>query len=214
MLRFRAVTASASPTLTFFHSSNSKLSHHLLGRLAKHDLRYLLDVRLDKLPLYGTYHFIHEECMNVHPQNTRLFERIFPALLASPGHLFCDVAVKKHAKQKQFVPDLDVLSEDAYLDKVAHHAALELSPFVVDWANRLVAVDDDGMDRIMQNYYSCGIQSSRMQHEALGSDRLREDAPVLRPVACNSNSFALKRTRAASVMCAVHPHVAEFADLF
>lgn len=201
MLRFaRTVTGSTSPTLTFFHNSNSKLLHHLLGRLARHNERYTLDVRLDKLPLYGTYHFIHNECINVHAQNSRAFEKIFPALLSS-SHTFCDMEAKKASKQKQFVPDLDLVSEDAYLDKVAHHTAAEIAPFVVDWGNKLVAVDDDGLDRIMRNYYSCGLQESSMVHETDGPDRVKVPKKTV------------KRSHAA-LLSAVHPHVAEFADLF
>ena len=213
MLSFsRLITGRASATLTFFHNSNSKLSNHLLSRLIKHDSRYILDVRTNKLPLYRTYSYIHEECMNVHPQNARSFEKIFPALLASPGHLFCDVAVKNELKKKQFVPDLDLVSENQYLDLLAEHSAKELTPVVVDWSNQLVAVDDEGLDRIMHNYYSCGMQKSSMIHEKSDLDVIStKSAPV---VTTNKSSGFTHHHQAAAMMCAVHPHVAEFADLF
>lgn len=216
----RLFTLRAKPTVTFFHNSNSKLSNHILSRLTRHDTRYLLDIRKNKLPLYRTYHFIHEQCMNVHPQNARSFERIFPALLASPSHLFCDVAVKKELKQKQFVPDLDLLSEDHYLDLVAAHSAKELTPFVVDWNNQLVAIDDEGLDRIMHNYYSCGMQKSSMIHDNAGHDVIDTAAPGGSAPSMESlpssfkGSGVSRRTQAAAMMYAVHPHVAEFADLF
>lgn len=212
MLRFaRLLTVPAKPTLTIFHNTNSKISRHLLGRLAKHDSRYLLDLRVNKLPLYRTYHFIHEECMNVHPQNARGFEKIFPALL-SKDHLFCDVEVKKSAKQKQFVPDMDLVSENSYLDKVAHHTPDELAPFVVDWANQLVAVDDEGLDRIMANYYSCGMQGSSVKHEHIGPD-IEKSEPSEVPLRLRKFAGS-SRSQAAAMVYAVHPHVAEFADLF
>lgn len=208
-----------SATLTLFHNTNSRLSNHLLERLTTHESRYLLDVRTDKLPLYETYRFIHEECVNIHPQNAKSFEKVFPALLASPDHLFCDREVKHKSKQKQFVPDLELVHENTYLDKVAAHDALELSPFVVDWANKLVAVDDDGLDRIMHHYYSCGMQGSLKVHHPSGSDRILSPPssgsgillPFTSPALSRANTI---KEQSASMMCAVHPHVAEFADLF
>lgn len=214
MLSFsRFLTSRPSATLTFFHNANSKLSNHLLSRLIKHDSRYLLDVRTNKLPLYRTYSFIHEECMNVHPQNATSFEKIFPALLASPGHLFCDVAVKKESKQKQFVPDLDLVSENQYLDLLAEHSAKELRPFVVDWANQLVATDDEGLDRIMHNYYSCGMQKSSMIHQDTGLDIICSKSAGA-PLVTSTKSGSFPHEQAAAMLYAVHPHVAEFADLF
>lgn len=219
MLSFsRLVSASAKPTVTFFHNADSKLSHHLLSRLVKHDSRYLLDVRINKLPLYRTYSFIHEECMNVHPQNARSFEKIFPALLASPSHLFCDAAVKNNLKQKQFVPDLALRLENHYHDELAKHSATELTPFVVDWNNQLVAIDDEGLDKIMHHYYSCGLQKSSMIHENSGLDSISSACessalPLVETGSSSANGFT-RRTQAAAMMYAVHPHVAEFADLF
>lgn len=150
--------------------------------------------------------------MNMHPQNTTSFEKIFPALLASPGHLFCDVTVKRESKQKQFVPDLDLVSENQYLDLLAEHSARELTPFVVDWNNQLVATDDEGLDRIMHNYYSCGMQKSSMIHDDTGLDIISKSAGAAPVTTTKSSGFS--HEQAAAMMYAVHPHVAEFADLF
>ncbi|OBA21172.1 hypothetical protein METBIDRAFT_40791 [Metschnikowia bicuspidata var. bicuspidata NRRL YB-4993] len=229
MLRFaRLITGSASPTITLFHNTNSKLSHHLLERLTIHKSRFLLDVRQNRLPLYETYSFIHQECMNVHPQNNRSFERIFPALLASPSHLFCNVEVKTKSKLKQFVPDLELVNESSYLDNIALHNATELSPFVVDWANKLVAVDDEGLDTIMQNYYSCGMQKSSKVHLPEGSDSIHQGPDSGNSPIFNSPKISLQETcgpqynqsaaaaaaAATAARCVVHPHIAEFADLY
>lgn len=208
-------------TLTLFHNSNSRLSNHLLERLFNHESRYLLDVRTNKLPLYETYRFIHEECVNMHPQNARSFERVFPALLASPEHLFCDRQVKHKSRKKQFVPDLELVQENNYLDKVSVRQALELSPFVVDWANKLVAVDDEGLDRIMQHYLSCGTQNSAKVHFPTDTDNICAPSmpgtgiprPLTAPTFSRTKAYNLKE-QSAPMMCAVHPHVAEFADLF
>lgn len=147
--------------------------------------------------------------MNIHPQNARAFEKVFPALLA-PQHLFCDVAVKKESKRKQFVPDLDLVSEHSYLERVSERSATELVPFVVDWDNQLVAVDDDGLDRIMHNYYLCGMQKSSMIHDHTQLDHVES---VAETVSVPKGDFAA-RSQAAAMMYVVHPHVAEFADLF
>lgn len=129
--------------------------------------------------------------------------------------------MKKELKQKQFVPDLDLLSENKYLDQVAAHSGKELTPFVVDWSNQLVAVDDEGLDRIMHNYYSCGMQKSSMTHENTGLDVIdtvvlgSNSAPLMeKPPTTTKRTGFSRRTQAAAMMYTVHPHVAEFADLF
>lgn len=157
--------------------------------------------------------------MNVHPQNASGFEKVFPTLLASPHHLFCDREVKHKLKQKQFVPDLELVHENIYLDKVAAHRALELSPFVIDWANKLVAVDDDGLDRIMHHYRSCGMQTSLKVHHPSESDQIQTPSEpgsgILHPFTLPAPARAASiKELSTSMMCAVHPDVAEFADLF
>lgn len=190
---FSRLTTASAPTVTIFHKPSSTLSNHLLSRLASNS-RYSLDVRTNRLPLYLTYRFVHEECINIHPQNAKAFEAIFPNLLAT-NHLFCDHHVKNNSKRKQFVADLVLESESGYLDKIANHTVDDLTPFIVDWENWLIATDDEGLDRIMQNYFSCGTQKSRMEHiDVAGQPETRKQA--------------------RSDAIAVHPHIAEFADLF
>lgn len=226
--RLAKAPPAAKPILTLFHNPSSSLSNHLLHRLAKPTSRYILDVRHNKLPLYQTYKFVHEECMNVHPQNARGFEHVFPAFLRSTGHTFCNAQVKRQAKQKQFVGDIDSVSEEEYIDKVKGATESLLVPFVVDWENKLVAVDDDGLDKIMANYYSCGTQNSSITYspdrpglignrgdtwknqQQYGSNhQMSHDMLHL-----SHQLGASPQMLAAAMMCAVHPHVAEFADLF
>lgn len=201
-------SAAALPMVTFFHKPNSKLSNHLLERLSSNS-RYSLDVRLNKLPLYRTYRFVHEECINIHPQNAKAFEAVFPSLLAS-NHLFCDHEVKNTSKNKQFVSDLDLQSETDYLNKISTHTVADLKPFIIDWENRLLAYNDEGLDRIMQNYYSCGTQKSRMEHLHVGCDYAEVDAAQVRAEKSNN----AKHAQSAAMLYMVHPHMAEFADLF
>lgn len=217
--------ASLLPTITMFHNTNSPLSLHMLKRLGERPpSNYRLDVRTNQLPLYLTYHFIHEKCINVHPQNARGFERIFPALLHSSNHTFCDVEVKKNMKLKQFVPDIDLVSEEAYLDKIASMDAEKLPPFAVDWVNQLVAVDDEGLNRIFANYNSTHIvphgQKSEAMFQMAEIPQFEPEHKPAMPIARNgfsapvsSSSFST-RALAAAMACSVHPHIAEFADLF
>lgn len=201
-------SAAAQPIVTLFHKSNSKLSNHLLDRLSSNS-RYTLDVRTNKLPLYRTYRFVHEECMNIHPQNAKAFEAVFPSLLAS-NHLFCDHEVKNNAKNKQFVSDLDLKSEAEYIEKLSSHTIADLQPFIIDWENRLLAFNDEGLDRIMQNYYSCGTQKSKKEHLHVGCDFAAVDAAQI-PTEKKAN---VNHAHSASMLYMVHPHMAEFADLF
>lgn len=200
-------SAMAQPMVTFFHKPNSKLSNHLLERLASNS-RYSLDVRSNKLPLYRTYRFLHEECMNIHPQNAKAFEAVFPNLLAS-NHLFCDHEVKRNSKRKQFVLDLDLESESDYLRKLSALEA-DMKPFVIDWENRLLAYNDEGLDRIMQNYYSCGTQKSKMEHLPVGCDFAEVDEADISRAKPNNKTHV----QSAAMLYMVHPHIAEYADLF
>lgn len=207
--------AATQPTITFFHNTKLPHSHHLLKRLMERPTQYRLDVRTDQLPLYLTYHFIHEKCINVHPQNARGFERIFPSLLALLNHTFCDREVIRNSKTKQFVPDIDLVLEETYLDKVAHYSAQKVPPFAVDWVNQLIAVDDESLNRVFANFNLTHI----VKH---GAEKLKGSAVLAlekEKVAeitfnCAPPSTFSTRALAAAMACAVHPHIAEFADLF
>lgn len=72
-------------------------------------------------------------------------------------------------------------------------------PLIIDYNNKLVANDEESFNRIMMNYLSCGIQHAdkaelpyRLQYNSNNKNKVDEiPQPDL-----------------------VHPHVAEFADLF
>jgi len=63
-------------------------------------------------------------------------------------------------------------------------------PLIIDFKNNLIANDDKSFDRIMSNYLSCGKQN-----------------------ASNINARP-KKKRSADINEVVHPHIAEFADLY
>lgn len=210
----RSVSGS-QPTITLFHNTKLPHSHHLLKRLQERPTQYRLDVRTDQLPLYLTYHFIHEKCINVHPQNARGFERIFPSLLALLNHTFCDREVIRNSKTKQFVPDIDLVLEQMYLDKVANHNAQKVPPFAVDWVNQLIAVDDESLNRVFANYNLTHIVKHGAE-KLKGSAVLALEKDPLPEINfnCVATDTFTSRALAAAMACAVHPHIAEFADLF
>lgn len=78
-------------------------------------------------------------------------------------------------------------------------------PLIIDYHNSLIANDDESLDRIMQHYLSCGMQRLPTA----------QAAPV--SVGDQQWSAALQeslRDLKTSGSKPVHPHVAEYADLF
>lgn len=74
-------------------------------------------------------------------------------------------------------------------------------PVIIDYSNRLLANDDASFDRIMQNYLTCGIQHTRA-------------GPVRPPSTYQRTIEKVSLASFPSNSSLVHPHVAEFADLF
>lgn len=70
-------------------------------------------------------------------------------------------------------------------------------PLIIDYNNKLIANDEDSFNRIMMNYLSCGIQQA---DKAELPYRLQYNKQV---------KFEPQQHHDL-----VHPHVAEFADLF
>lgn len=104
------------------------------------------------------------------------------------------------------------------MQKVVGAEKALLVPFVVDWTNKLVAVDDEGLDKIMANYSSCGLQSSshvyKPEEAELISEQKQWQSPSLLNPKLQAGPGAVPQAHAAAVIYAVHPHAAEFADLF
>lgn len=212
--------------ITIYHDTNSLLSQHLLGRLHRYSLmpsttgrfdhgenksksakamwtnavaasKFAVEVGLQ--PTFGEYKFIHEQCMGMHPGNSEAFESAFPSLFRLRNLTLCNRTAKTDKLQRTYVPDLEVLLEREY-GQLADQEVFFQGPLVVDWANYLLASDDKGLDRIMSNYLACGTQDygQAFVHTHLGDKGL-----TTVPSASN-----WKKANA------VHPHVAEFADLF
>lgn len=210
MNRISRLFGQRKPTLTLYHNAHLKLLHHLLSRL-KNKLAFRLDIVANQVPDYNVYKFLHEQC-NVHPQNAKCFEHVFPALLHL-DHTFDEYAARGD-KRRQFVPDLELMEVHEYKARVDCHKPAEVKPFVVDWINKLVAADDKSLDTILANHRSCGMQTSPMVHVAGHEPDIVVPATV---TPAESGHVSCGRGRAsttAAMAYLVHPHVAEFADLF
>lgn len=109
-----------------------------------------------------------------------------------------------HPKNKSILRDL-LKTNDPHLGEFGKLAngPIEQYPIIIDYNNKLLANDETSFDRIMQNYLLCGIQ-----HATNGN--IRSTLPG-NYVTTATHPLGTKHTANANL---VHPHVAEFADLF
>lgn len=98
---------------------------------------------------------------------------------------------------KQFLGKSNLLRDFSLHDLIYDYNNLSKDknqlPLIIDFNNKLIANDDATIDRILVNYLTCGIQNTTNT----------------KPPSSSSSSSA--KTKYNDL---VHPHVAEFADLF
>ena len=243
-------------TITIFHDTNSKLSHHLLGKLTGYSQlpntfhrangagwfqkagahgqsispagimsnKFNLELKMNLIPSYQDYYFIHEHCTDIHPDNCTSFEKKFPLLFELQNITLCNLTAAKHNKQKRFINDLLVLLQDEYNDLAAQKSFFK-APLIIDWSNNLIAGDDKGLDRIMANYLACGIQDSHKN--VLDEDSLVVAEAMEKETPPNDGNNHTDNNAGHAIQGSprrtnsrynrndiIHPHVAEFADLF
>lgn len=210
LARVPSVVAPTKPLITIFHDLNLRMLNHLLRKLngysgqdAPTDVKFQVDCRTNEVPSYHAYQFIHHRCINVHPSNVGYFAKYMPALFT-----------KAKESKRVFLHDLDVLSPAQYDAMVAQ--TVPKNPLVIDWANDLIAIDDEGLDRIMANYLTCGIQTSKDVHvEHAAGDALVPETQWVQPTRdythTHTHAYNKKNKYDQHI---IHPHVAEFADLF
>ncbi|CUM55502.1 uncharacterized protein AC631_03117 [Debaryomyces fabryi] len=246
-------------TITIFHDSNSKLSHHLLGKLTGYSQlpntfhrtngvgwfqnasahrqsaspagiisnKFNLELKMNQTPSYQDYYFIHEHCTDIHPDNCTSFEKKFPFLFELQNITLCNQTATKQNKQKRFINDLQLLLQEDY-NQFSEQKNFFKAPLIIDWSNNLIAGDDKGLDRIMANYLACGIQDSHKN--VLHEDSLVEAEIIEEKTSsggdndhtdnnANNAGYATqgspRRTNSRyNRNDIIHPHVAEFADLF
>lgn len=200
--------------ISFFHDPHSTASQNLLGKLTRlselprnsaapgqHLLavpanRFVVDLQDSKIPTYHQYCLIHDS-LAMHPENALAFEKVFPIIVDQKTHTLCKKTAMITKKQQKFVGDLELFSELEYkmiedaFNKQGQRSLLEgvfNAPLIVDWENSLLATTDQGLHRIMTNYLSGNIQELQTLSSASPN-----------PTPSHHH---------------IHPHVAEFADLF
>lgn len=240
-------------TITMFHDTNSKLSHHLLNKLTDYSKlpntfrnegaqgwfrsgrvqgmgmvsnKFNLELKQDQTPSYLDYYFIHEHCTDIHPDNCISFEKKFPFLFELQNITLCNQTATRDKKQKLFKNDLLVLEQDEY-ETLSLEDNFFKAPLIIDWANNLIAGDDKGLDRIMANYLACGIQDSHknvLSEDCYGLvdesvtktsiSRDNDDNDHNNHQGATQGSPRHTTTSRYNPNNIIHPHVAEFADLF
>lgn len=194
------------PTLTVYHNTLSTTSTHLVNKLCAYAAlpstaqryaetprlaggvpKFVVQVKENQLPSFEDYEFVHEKCLGIHPGNMATFRRLFPRLAGS----------------LRYAGDLQMMSATEY-DAVllANRSRFFKPPLVIDHTNCLVAHDDQGLDRIMANYLSCGTQDS---HKNIAGE---DDSKFQHMPHVSANASQEMRTHH------IHPHIAEFADLY
>lgn len=205
--------------ITLYRDENCKLSEHFLSRLSKFgqmpkrqvidkdtealsgDTRLKFEIEMQtQLPCYNTYKFLHQECIPVHPQNLKSFERAFPFLFEKKDITSLNSRLSSMRGMKKFIGDVQLLEREEY-DLLAKHPEFFKGPLIVDWTNNLVATDDEGLDKIITNYVACGMQD--FHKDKIDISNLDKEEEKIH--------FRESMKRAGHVP---HPHVAEFADLF
>lgn len=186
----------ALPKLTMYHNPRLPLSNHLLKKLNYYENlnKFVIEVKPNQLPSYSSYKFMHSS-LNTHPSNCNSFEAIFPQLFHHDS-TFNDLTAKRDQKLKLFVNDYELVNEDRY-----NHMVKQTNvgnPVIIDWSHDLIAINDESLDRILAHYLTCGIQNSKSVHDE-GFLRSANDDGFLR----NKYGHHI-----------IHPHIAEYADLF
>lgn len=195
------------PTLTVYHNTLSKSSTHLVNKLRAYAQlpstveryseapkllgqlpKFQINLKENKLPTFEDYEFIHQNCLGIHPGNLGSFQKLFPRITGS----------------SRFAGDLEFLDESEY-NKVllSNKSRFFKPPLIIDHSNFLIANDDAGLDRIMANYLSCGIQDS---HKNLNT----HDDTSFQHIPHTSANASQEVHRIQYI----NPHVAEFADLY
>lgn len=188
--------------------------------------KFTVELKFDQTPSYQDYFFIHEHCIGMHPGNGASFERKFPQLFELQNVTLCNENATRVKKQRNFIDDLAVLLHHEYASLAAEEKFFK-APLIIDWSNNLIADDDKGLDRIMANYLSCGIQDSHKNvllednyvspvasapKQAVRSNNDNDHSGHQASFVLNTSGSRKKSTYNRNDI--IHPHVAEFADLF
>ncbi|RLV92917.1 hypothetical protein JA1_002841 [Spathaspora sp. JA1] len=220
-------------SITIYHNTNSLLSHNLLSKLSSYSVlpctvhrfkdshqtitsyttekplpssadysqspiaKFEVDVKFNQGLCKDDYDFIMNECVDIHPDNQSIMLQMLYGI---------------NTDKRKLIKSFD-LHDELYnnFDRVSQ-LSRDNFPLIIDYNNKLIANDEASFDRIMVNYLSCGIQNASKVN--LGSSTSGSRG--------NNNTLFSMATGGASTIPAgelyhqnlIHPHVAEFADLF
>lgn len=226
-----ATATRPSTSIAIYHNTNSLLSNSLLSKLSNYSelpctLHKYKDAKSDKI-LYNTtltankhkfnidlklnqtlskkdFKFIIDECVDIHPDNRSILIQLLMNDASS------NAAVNKSKLIKNFnIHDEKVVSYDTVKNNTIKF------PIIIDYNNKLIANDETSFDRIMSNYSACGIQNF-LQSKPVKNlvDEINSNG--------SGNHLLFKQAQAQSQQQLlpimnqnlIHPHIAEFADLF
>ncbi|KAK6460873.1 hypothetical protein DFJ63DRAFT_314675 [Scheffersomyces coipomensis] len=204
--------ATQKPLITIYHNSNSLLSSNLFSKLNHYsDLpnKFSIDLKLNQSLSNQDYDFIKDECVDIHPDNRSILMQIMNI---------------KHDQKQNMVQNFHQLPESPNFNN-NNNKNISL---IIDYKNKLIANDEASFDRIMVNYLSCGIQnfqrtkpvsnySSFMNNN--GNNNKNDKNQNNSYMTAQSNNSTTSSTTSSSTLPSihqnlVHPHIAEFADLF
>lgn len=173
-------------SLTIFqgHKLNKSILNNLIG--------YNLKLTFKEKPDYHDYTRIFQEFLNIHPDNSKILLSSYPELTLN--------------NTKFFLKDLKILGSREF------EALNFKGPLITDFDNNLLGNDNRSIDRILHNYEHNSSLSNKFEHikfqpviESNFKGKLSEFNSYLnsQKLKTNNNGFNL-----------IHPHAAEFADLF
>lgn len=182
-------TQVVKPTITFYHNSRLPLSNHFLHKL-------------------GQFTNIESRAINHVSSNNSRFDLSLESgqLSFNDFKFIINECLDIHPNNKSILRDL--LHNDAKFCILEYQKIATPSsqfPIIIDYENKLIANDEKSFDRILANYLSCGIQ-----HLTNGNVRSTLESNYKTKPVGEGN------VRDGKVISGdlVHPHVAEFADLF
>ena len=194
-------TASSSSTRTIkpikiYHNTNSLYSLNLLTKLT--NFNNILDVTVcnNEQLSQQDYNFIIDECLSMHPDNKSIMLQLFHPSIQQ----VCKSQLIRDFSLHDLIYDYNNLS-----NVNSNNTNGNQLPLIIDFNSKLIANDDATIDRILVNYLTCGIQSTTNTKPPSNTNTNTNTN-----ITTNTTNY----TSSLKNHDLVHPHVAEFADLF
>lgn len=193
-------TSSLKP-LTVYHNSNLLVSHQLVAKLNNFNSttdsptnnKITFNLKTNEQLSESDYKFIIDECLYIHPDNKSILLQIFHN--------------KYHMDKKKLIKDFTLHDSIFEYNNLINNN--KSYPLIIDYNHCLIANDDASFDRIMMNYLTCGIQNTTSSNSTTASHGFTTNGS-----SSSSGNGGNNSTGTVKYNDLVHPHMAEFADLF